>query len=521
MSENGDPSKDQEALAKELKRIKRSIDLGEFENADKSLGVLDSSYPNHPEIVALRNRLAAKKKLMAPEVENLQISTLTCPNCKASLELKSKDSVSCVCSSCSRILEFSAEGVKLSPEKLKKSATPRSFIQLGQRAKLQGKEFEVIGFLRYSSQTREWDDEDNQYCTGSWNHDEWLLVGENKEYLFICEDDEGYSIDVEFTPKTPKIPSPQDAMLSLTGVAPLHRIKEFSTSTLQHIQGEFTWIPPLNERVQAAEYQDGPITYSVEWRIDSDTNQPKEIEFFRSTKITKRDLSIALGRQDIAKEEDQKRVAEKIFNRWSNAFLLVAFVLALVCMFSLFKSGKQIAAFSKTFAEIDSEADDSGIIVGPFSLTEVGKIHKLTLETKIHDNSEAWGGVELLDDSHSAINLTEHDFWRESGRDSDGAWSESDTDHSMVFRLATPGLYFARLFAESNSNTDGEITVRVFSGVPLARYYLIGSIICFGFAGALRFFKSINPFYALIGVFAIGLMLLAWVGKHSEKGKGG
>jgi hypothetical protein len=194
----------------------------------------------------------------------------------------------------------------------------------------------------------------------------------------------------------------------------------------------------------------------------------------------------------------------------------VAAILAIFLLGSL-AGGHKI--FSTTLTR--SALDDMGEIVGPFTLNSVGRVHQISVSTSIADNTALWVGLELLDNEESPINIVEGDFWRESGYDSDGHWSESDTAASSYFRLSKRGEYSLRVFAEVEpgkelENQAAPINVSVYENVNLSRYFLAGLLLSLGFGVSLRYFRSANPFYIVIGVFMIAVWVVQNIGDNDD-----
>ncbi len=438
-------------------------------------------------------------------MSDIQTKAIVCPSCTSPLDPALADPEVVTCKSCGAVLDVatSEEAALISTLK-PKFFSPASFIKLGLIGTFNGKKYQVIGRICFNSRLREWDPEDSAYYNEVWKFDQWILVGENKEYLYLCEDIEGYSLAEAFTPTNPGMPKEGDTHLNLDTDHKPQRILEFAKSKIMHFEGEFTWVPKIDDITESAEYRLGFTTYSVEWRKKEGSDQIEEVEFYKSTPIERLDVARAFNLTEIVDEELRAQAVEKQYRKWSAAFFGAAAVCCVLFLYSCTKSGKQIADLRVDFSGIPEQ----GFTHKPIELTATGKVHLLKLTTAIKDNSWAWGGVELLDKSQEVINAFEDDFWRESGRDSDGAWSESDLQQKSYFRLDTPGTYYPRFFVDKGTASTGWLRLQIYEGVILSRYYLIAFLTTLGLGFSIRRFKSLNPLYAVIGILLLGYLIL-------------
>ena len=429
---------------------------------------------------------------------------LRCPSCGSPIEPTTAEAEVSTCKACGSVLDLSSDELSILTTLKAKDFPLRSFIKLGLEGTFSGKRYQVIGRICFRSSIREWDNEDKDYYNSSWTYDEWILVGENKEYLYICEDEEGYSLETPFTPTAPNIPDPGDTHMTLSAGDRRHRIIEFADATIDHFEGEFTYVPYVGERVRAAEYQAGGTTFSVNSRLKKDSSEIAEVEFFSAVPINKLALATAFGLDEIVEKERALLEKEKEFRKWSWGFFGAAALLTVLFIGSCSGGGTKIFEQALNFNQVSED----GTLVGPFDLTRKDSVHRIELRSSFGDNSWAWGGMELLDESYEVVNAAQKEFWRESGRDSDGRWSESDLVNKTLFRLDHPGKYYARLFVERGTANTGSIIFRVYEGVILSRFYLLSLLFCLGMGYSLRRFKTVNPIYAIIGVLILGYIIL-------------
>ncbi|MCB0323161.1 MAG: DUF4178 domain-containing protein [Bdellovibrionales bacterium] len=382
---------------------------------------------------------------------------------------------------------------------------PESFLALGKECTYRDVRYQIIGRICKEAQISEWDAEDQRYYDEPWSSDLWVLVGAQKEYLYITEDREGYAISTAFTPSAPSIP-PEDARtMTLETATPPRRILERGTAKTVYFEGEFTWTPAIGDIDKYCEYDAGGVRYSVEWKVSPDGAGIEEVEFFATRPIGKLELAELFGEQSILDEARRASQHKAQYRQWSVLFWVAGMISTLFAVTALFREGTLVDRFEIEMAKIA----DTGLIRGPFQLDQVGRVHELVLSTSIPDNSEAWGAAELLNGEQAAINALEGEFWRESGYDSDGHWSESDTTHSRLFRLDHPGTYYVRLMADGASAPAATLRFELYKDVPLARWYILTTLLCFGLAVAMVKYQSTNPLYIVAGLFAVGYFVLS------------
>lgn len=439
------------------------------------------------------------------QVETLQ---LKCPQCGAAISLHSKKTKAVGCSNCGSL--FDAKTIQLlhSIENPQRYA-PLGFLKLGLTGTIEGNVYQIIGRIRYRSTLREWDPEDSCYTVGDWTSDEWSLVGESGDMIFIYEDQDGYELCESFVPPLPGIPEEGDDFFSLHA-GERYRIQEYGNASAVFFEGEFSWQPALGDRVLTAEYGRSGATYSVERRLN-EAGETEEVEFFESKPISRLTLAETFGiREEIERlkrEESRLREAKRM-----GKFFLVAAGILLFLSLAVGASGKRV--FQETIP-LSALNDDEGYLTQPFPLNKVGQVHNLQLKVDIPDNSEAWAAVELLEDDESPVNEFEGDFWRESGVDDEGSWSESDTVSNNYFRLEEPGQYQIRIIG-SPGQTSGNVSVSVLEGITLSRFFLLAGFVSLLYGVGILWRKSLNPFLVAAGIILAFFFLVQKIREASD-----
>ena len=120
-------------------------------------------------------------------------------------------------------------------------------------------------------------------------------------------------------------------------------------------------------------------------------------------------------------------------------------LLALLLALMLKGSGSLITTTGR--AEIqpaESKTELNTVVYGPYDLKDVGRIHdiKITYKPSLSKNGSRWCEFEFLNEKKEPLGEFGHEFWAESGRDSEGAWSESDKKFTQQVVLKEAGKYY-------------------------------------------------------------------------------
>jgi hypothetical protein len=467
-----DPSQHHRAAARVLKLMSRGQleeALAELQNGD--IETEDLEYQRLFRTIEKRKALLEKAKASVP---GRQVAKAVCIGCGAELNGLHPESLTVVCRACGVVHEVSSSGLVESQEGFSGRADPpRSFLTLGRFGRFDGKRYEVIGRISYWMDLEEWDSEDKEYCSERWQFDEWTLLGEDRSFLYLVEDDEGFYLSRDFEPPSP-LPelSSTISYLSLNGWIS-RRVQERGYSEITAIEGELTWVPRAGERKFSAEYKSGGFFYSLEWR-ESD-GAISEVECFESEVLSYRDMLEAF--EETAALDAYDRVAGRKF-----AARFIAIMCGLVSL-GWFIIGIPVAQFSgrpiysRQVPSIAAIPDD-GLVEGPVQLSNPGMNYAIVVSASLPANSDAWVGVELLDSEQDAVNAVQGDFWDESGYDEGEYWHESDLSSRRDFRLSEPGVYYLRVFAEPGTAGVGvPVQLKVLEGVSNSRTCVFGGVL--------------------------------------------
>src|SRR4051794_12119339 len=172
----------------------------------------------------------------------VKVASLHCPNCGGSLQLRGfAHTLSAACPFCGAILDTSTPlfHVVQSSQQRQAVAPP---IPLGSRGKIDGVEWEAIGF-----QIRSTNSEGVQY---DWR--EYVLFNPYRGFRYLTEYDGHWN----FVRTLARLPEVSGSAVRLDGK--LFRLFQGGVATTSYVSGEFPWRLQLNEAVTYHDYIAAP-----------------------------------------------------------------------------------------------------------------------------------------------------------------------------------------------------------------------------------------------------------------------
>jgi hypothetical protein len=452
--------------------------------------------PEHEEVRSILEEATEREALLnGSGSATLSIRAVRCNGCGASLTPSTTDALVITCTACRTAFDLATGDTSsaLSVDQRRKTGgripPPKSFLALGAIGTLRGASVQIRGRLCYQGEIREWDAEDEEYWTGPWSYDEWVLLSEDGRYYFLTEDREGFSLSMKTIPEIPTVPEPHQNHLTLHAEHGVQPVLERGTVTLQYLEGEFSWIPRAGETLQYAEYEFKGNRFGVEWH-------EHEVEFYEAVPLTELDVARAFDQREIVEAATRDERIGEAYQSWSPFFLVASVVMAFFLVASLRQSGEEIFHGTHTVSKLAKD----GLMLGPFPLSPEHGVHLIRMEADIVDNSSSAVALELLDAAGSPVNEVEADFWSESGYD-DGPWREWETAKDYYFRVEQEGNYYAKLYLDETTAREPVVEVSIRRSVGLSRYYLISCIMTLLYGVILYRYRSMNPIYLLLAMF--------------------
>ena len=154
--------------------------------------------------------------------------------------------------------------------------------------------------------------------------------------------------------------------------------------------------------------------------------------------------------------------------------LAVTFIIfGIVCLLSalVFSTSKKSVLFEKIPAE--------GKTLGPITAKDSASVYQISVH-KPFGRANQWSFIagEVLNEKKEYLFGFGQELWQESGRDSDGFWTEAKSNYDMKITLQK-GPYFLN-FESENSMSKGygdDITIRVEKIRGSSLYFVIAGII--------------------------------------------
>ncbi len=400
----------------------------------------------------------------------------TCPSCKHTNYVWEQEVRYMYCYNCGVASDLTFN--RTLNESLKIEDFPYySFLRVGQILQLEEKEFIITARLRYRSVYKEYytSDEGSGYSNETWYSDTYILQNTQEgkdERFYLSEDKEGYSLGMPVTvDKTDIDPTNLELFTNFYEGKADYRVTEYGSHFLEFFEGETEKEDPyaVGTQVHFATYQEGIWSYSVEqgdgWK-----------EFSASKKISKQELYKALEGNPYIATYQERENGFSIIRKTASVAAAITF---LVFLLSLFSDGTPIFSTNVDMKNIDKK---EGFLSKPIKIDNTSTNYNIDwgINFKSSKNQGMYVVIELLDNDKNVINAVESDFWYESGYDSEGSWTESETSSSKYFKFTEEGDYFARIYAQTDSTyfTDATqsqaiINFKVNEGALLSRYFLM------------------------------------------------
>src|SRR5579864_2862486 len=359
---------------------------------------------------------------------------LSCPNCGGPIELRGfGHALTAVCPQCLSVLDASSpELTVLQQINEKMRVTP--LIPLGTRGKLNGAEWELIGF-----QQRDVDDDGEHF---SW--DEYLLFNPYKgfRYLTVYEGHWNFVTPLESAPQ--RIAMGFRLAVSMDG----RMFKHFdgANATTSFVLGEFPWRVKVGEGALCDDFIDPPSVLSSETTSDEITWSRGE--YTKGSEIWKA-FNLPGGPPEAPGVYlNQPSPYAKKGSAWTHFFWFLLVVIALACVFA--DISKDDVVFEHEYRFSTASTGEASFVTPVFQMKGKTSGVELKITTDLANNWAYFNLALINNDDGQAF-----DFGREVsyyyGSDSDGAWSEGGKDSSAYIPSVPPGNYYLRVEPEMDA----------------------------------------------------------------------
>lgn len=364
--------------------------------------------------------------------------TFSCTACGAPVTIKYPGAaMSAVCGSCHSVIDVTDKNYEILSKYFSKTSLYTPTIPLNTRGKLDGKIWEVIGFMVRSD------------VASGYYWMEYLLFNPYYGYRFLTEDKDHWVL-VKMIKRKPE--SVVSAMKPLN--APrvelddrIYKIFNRGLSRVDYVIGEFYWRVVVGSQVSASDYIDPPYMLSNEsddteniWSLGTHIDTKEVYETF---KVPRKQTDLFSGTGMGAVEPSQNTAEwKKMWPLWA------IFITVLTCgqIFSCSTSKNMTATqFNGDFVP-NTKIND--VTVPKFTLEKNSSNVVLSLFAPV-SNSWFYVSGELVNNNTGAsypFEMTSEYYY---GTDSDGAWSEGSTTHEIEISSVPGGEYYLNIDAES------------------------------------------------------------------------
>lgn len=369
-----------------------------------------------------------------PGPPRAQVKALNCPHCGAALALQSfENAVTIVCGSCHSILDAKDPNLKVLQTFKAIVGEDPPLIPLGQRGKIRGAEYQVIGFERRTISV-----EGVRY---DWH--EYVLFNPYKGFRYLTEYC-GHWNDISVCKDLPVSGSRLEDVVYL-GEA----FKHFQTADARtsFVAGEFPWQVSVGDMARVSDYVHPP-------RVLSREDTGGETTWSIGEYMTGREIWSAFGLAGDPPEaqgvyENQPSPVSENMTAVVTVFLfLSALLVAMLVFFSALHRNETVTIRSFLLGS-DSASSEPSFVTEPFDLNGRTSNVEITTEANVSNNWIYLNYALINEDTGRAWDLgREVSYYY--GYDSDGFWSEGSKKDVAVVPSVPPGHYYLRIEPEAD-----------------------------------------------------------------------
>jgi hypothetical protein len=362
---------------------------------------------------------------------------VSCPSCGGRIELRGfAHTRTAVCVQCCTVLDASTPELKIL-QRFDERARVRPLIPLGTRGKIQGKQWQVIGF-----QVRTIRVEGVSY---SWH--EYLLFNPYAGFRYLTHYD-GHWNFISTVRSLPAFTSVRGRKgVQFDGRTYMHFQTARATTTF--VMGEFPWAVRVGETVTAEDYISPPFVLSAE-------HDGNEINWSHGVYMSGQEVWKAFSlpgsppaphgvyaNQPNPHQDGMRRA-------WRTFLVLLPLWLAALVAHLVLSSNRELFRGSFRFAA--NSPGEHSLVTETFTVPSEGNV-EVQIRTDL-DNNWAYFHMALLAEDGSRG----FDFGREisyyHGRDADGSWSEGSRSDSATLARVPAGRYYLRIEPEMDAQAS-------------------------------------------------------------------
>lgn len=357
-----------------------------------------------------------------------------CPNCGAPLEKHVQTTEAIGCGSCGTVIDVTNPQLAILSHLAVSAKKFVPSIPLGTRGKLDGAEFEVIGYMR-----REIKVEGVAYSWG-----EYLLHDPAQGYRWITEYEGHFSIvrDAGGVPRMSRGTPPRAHHRDRT-----YRHFQHSRARVIHVIGEFYWRVRLGDAAKVDDYVSPPYILSAE-------RTSNEITWSVGEYVEPTALWKTLGlktrppmRKGIAPNQPSPYTG-KVLGYWKAFAILALVALVLQVFFTLGADSRVLHSQQFNFMP----GRDAGAIITPPFEVRGTRPAPLAIRT-VADVNNSWVflGMTLIEKNTGATYQLGREVSYYYGSSGGESWSEGDQDDRARVASLPPGTYYLEIEPEGEA----------------------------------------------------------------------
>jgi predicted RNA-binding Zn-ribbon protein involved in translation (DUF1610 family) len=378
------------------------------------------------------------------------VKAFSCPNCGGQVTLRAPgQTLAAACEHCSAVIDLSDENLRIL-QKASDKMDYKPVIPIGRRGKLEGVEWEIVGFMvrKVVGFPYFWEE---YLLFNPWYGFKWL-VNNYGHWGFV----------------TPLMDLPDYQPSSKKAQYDDIKYKMFARggAEVTFVLGEFYWKVKRGDKVQTADLVNPPYMLSYEKDNHGSTwskgvyIEPKVVQ--EAFKLDKMPFRRRVGANQPNKASQNWKAVRPVF------FLALAILIGLQVFFTNKASNEQVMAEATVLTR-----EQPGWVSKPFTL----KGNNGNVEVRFQAPSLGNSWVYLDGYLHNKAENKNYGFTKEweyySGRDSDGSWTEGSRSASQILNNIPGGEYEMVLESQLGATLQ-KVNVSVKRDVPfLANFWLI------------------------------------------------
>ena len=349
------------------------------------------------------------------------VKAFQCPSCGAPVTIRAVGhTVSVVCQSCKAIIDTTNENYKVI-SKVAAATLVVPFIPLGQKGKIKGETFQVIGFMQRKP----------SLSVYSWR--EYLLFNPFKGFRFLTEAD-GHWNYVSMVKDQPERRSESEVKY----LGERYKLFERGDGVVEYVIGEFYWRVQVGEKVQIDDYICPPHILSLE-------NSPGESNWSLGEYIEPDAVKAAFQiegefpvRVGVAPDQEWS-MGQKKTEIGKYAWKFFAVMVLIQAKSCLFAPNHKVFQESYKYVAFQSEKEREKL--GPSFELKGGKDNvQVSFSSTVSNDWLELEGVLVNDATGEEyeFNLGNEYYW---GSDSDGSWTEGSRNSDFLISAVPAGNY--------------------------------------------------------------------------------